>query len=551
VSASVRNFALPRPTALEWLYLAVGLVLVVRYRWLMDDSFVYFRYVDNLLFMNLGLVYNAGEYVEGFSSPLYSLLLIALRSLGPGWPAIVTGIGCAAFVAFWALLVRLNRELSPRDSVIVNLPLAYLVSNYGLASFFTSGLETPLAHLMAPAIALYLLRPQSRWLAVLVALAPLARPELALAVALAALFVWWRVRRFPWSLFVAATLASGGWLVFRIHYYADLFPNTFHLKDAVRFDQGWRYLFDTAVTYHVAGFAVAVVGLALLVRRRAKHDAAAEPESHASERFAMLVIAGAIAAYVVRVGGSHVHYWYLAFPFSLAVCASSGIVEAALAGVESGRRRLLGPALACGLSLAVFFLIPRQLSAHPFFGEAEHESVDFIDDADWHRRHESLQPAQLVGKMNPDALRRAGRQLAARGYEKTLAGTWCRKQYVGIRNRWVHGFGLTDAVLARTEAGWLKPGHKTPLIPLSKDIAKIASEAAIVGPGMYRRAVDAGRAPAWVAENLVSIEVIERKIYNRHDFAENFALAFTFPARIVIPGEALTPPPVEAIDPDG
>jgi hypothetical protein len=550
VSASVRKLALPRPAALEWLYLAVGLVLVVRYRWLMDDSFVYFRYVDNLLFLKLGLVYNAGEYVEGFSSPLYSLVLIALRSLGPGWPAIVTGIGCAAFTAFWALIVALNRELSPRDSAIVNLPLAYLVTNYGLASFFTSGLETPLAHVMAPALALYLLRPKSRWLAIVVGLAPLARPELALAVGLAALFVWWRTRGFPWTLFVAATLASGGWLVFRIHYYADLFPNTFHLKDGVRFEQGWRYLIDTAATYHAAGFAVAVVAVALLVRRRAKQGGPGESRSHAGERIAMLVIAGAITAYVARVGGSHVHYWYLAFPFSLAVCASSGIAEAALCGFEAGRRRLLGPAVALGVSSGVFFLFPPQLSAHPFFGGAEHESVDFIDDAEWHRSHASLQPALLAGKMNPDTLRGAGRQVAEHGYEQTFAGTWCRKQYVGIRNRWVHGFGLTDAVLARTEAAWLKPGHKTPLIPLSKDIVKIEREAAVVGRGMYRRAVDAGRAPAWVVSNLASLEVIERKIYNRHDFGENLELALTFPVRIVISDEALEPPPVDAFVPE-
>jgi hypothetical protein len=204
-----------------------------------------------------------------------------------------------------------------------------------------------------------------------------------------------------------------------------------------------------------------------------------------------------------------------------------------------------------GVSLWVFFLVPPQLSAHPFFGEVEHEPVDFIDDADWHRRHASLQPELLVGKLNPEMLRGAGRQVAVRGYAQILAGTWCRRQYLGIRDRWVHGFGLTDAILARTEAGWLKPGHKTPLIPLSKDIVRIEREAAAVGPGMYRRAVDAGHAPAWVVANLASIELIERKIYNHHGFWENLVLAFSLPARIVVPGAPLEPPPVDAIDSEG
>ena len=67
-----------------WVYgnLVVGLVFVARYRWLIDDAFVYFRYVDNLLFLGRGLVYNQGEYVEGFSSPLWTLLLTLLRASG-------------------------------------------------------------------------------------------------------------------------------------------------------------------------------------------------------------------------------------------------------------------------------------------------------------------------------------------------------------------------------------------------------------------------------------------------------------------------------------
>ncbi len=71
-----------RLCALEWLCLAVGTALVLRYAWLMDDAYIYFRYVDNAVFLGHGLVYNAGEHVEGFSSPLWTLLLLALRTSG-------------------------------------------------------------------------------------------------------------------------------------------------------------------------------------------------------------------------------------------------------------------------------------------------------------------------------------------------------------------------------------------------------------------------------------------------------------------------------------
>ena len=71
---------LPRPSPIEWLCLAAGLALTLHYAWVLDDAYVYFRYVDNLLFLDRGLVYNPGEYVEGYSSPLWLLLLAALRA---------------------------------------------------------------------------------------------------------------------------------------------------------------------------------------------------------------------------------------------------------------------------------------------------------------------------------------------------------------------------------------------------------------------------------------------------------------------------------------
>ena len=41
----------------------------------------------------------------------------------------------------------------------------------------------------------------------------------------------------------------GAWLVFRIVYYADLVPNTFHLKNVTDLAQGLVYLGDTLVPY--------------------------------------------------------------------------------------------------------------------------------------------------------------------------------------------------------------------------------------------------------------------------------------------------------------
>ena len=64
-----RRTRFPLPFPAERFYLVFGIFLIVRYARFFDDSSVYFRYVDNLLFLDIGLTYNAGEFVEGIRAP--------------------------------------------------------------------------------------------------------------------------------------------------------------------------------------------------------------------------------------------------------------------------------------------------------------------------------------------------------------------------------------------------------------------------------------------------------------------------------------------------
>ena len=59
---------------------------------------------------------------------------------------------------------------------------------------------------------------------------------------------------------------------------------------------------------------------------------------------------------------------------------------------------------------------------------------------------------------------------------------------------------------------------------------------------MYRAAVEEGRAPEWIANNLEAIELIERKVYNRHDLFENLQLALQVPPKISPQPEARRAP---------
>jgi hypothetical protein len=503
-------------------------LLTVAYFWWIDDAFVYFRYVDNLLFLRIGLVYNAGEYVEGFTSPFWLLALVPLRALGLGWQAIVLGLGLASYLAFALLLVALNRRLAP-PGASVNLPLALLSFAYGPLCYFTSGLETPAVQVAAAAYALFVVAPGSTPLALFLGLTPLVRHELIVPLALAGLWARARTGRVPWALLSSALVSLGLWGALRVLYYAELLPNTFYLKNGTDPAQGWLYAWDTLSTYRVVPLAAALC-LALFALRRAGLAL------RLGERAMMLALALPVAAYVVRIGGDARHYRYLAFPLCLAAAAAAGIPEALLVRFLPARARRASDVL-FGLALAAMAVtcVPPELDRLPLGGAAEHHMVNGINDAEIHRRDPSLAPAAWEDRATPSAMRRYRAEHPDFVYRETVSKAWCADAYRLYDRRVVHAFGLTDPFLARMDVARLpedRPAHKHGLIEPAGELATLLRGARTPEAGLFRRAAEAGRAPPWVAANLATIETIARKAYNRHALLENLRLAFTFPARI-------------------
>ncbi len=520
----------PGAHPLEWAWLAIGLILVWRYFFLLDDAFVYFRTVDNLLFLRLGLVYNAGEYVEGFSSPLWTLLLIPLRASGLGWSDLVLLLALASYALFWALAVRVNRALSPPGAPL-SLPTAGLGLLYAVPTWFSSGLESPLVHLSAAGYALFALFPAARSWQLLVGLSPLVRHELLVPFGLAFAWAWRRTGRPPVFLGLAMGLPLGAWLGFRVLYFADLFPNTFYLKDLADWGQGLAYLRDTARPYHLGALAAALLTLALALSARGG-------EARLALRGALLLFALPVALYVVRIGGAPIHYRYLAFPVCLLFFAGAGLPEQALRRFAPRAPRATAPVL--GAAVAAFFLslYPPQLGRNPWLGPARGDSVGKITDAAYHRWRigDGESTTQGIDPASLRALRESQPRFAYRGVYVTR---WCADGYRALDQRVIIAYGLTDAVLARVETPPGRPAHKPRLPGMAQDLARIAERAEAsgegLGPGLFRRAVLAGEAPPWVAEQLATLEVLERKIFNRHRPLENLGLALRFLPRIAPP----------------
>lgn len=513
-----------RESALE-LFLLIALLASVWHNfWLMDDSFIYFRYVDNLLFLKRGLVFNPGEYVEGFSSPLWLLLLVPLRALQLDYWTVVRMLAMSFALALGVALIALNRRMRPSGTPAINLPLAIAAGHYGITAHCSSGLETPLVQLSAALLALWLLRPSSRALQIAAGLAPLVRPELALVVLPAAIFCALRVRRIPrW--FIASLLGfNGAWLAFRVYYYAELLPNTFYLKNGDAWLRGFWYLANGVV----GQWWVPLVIAAWITFARTP----ASERAHGRERFLMSGTAVLQLSWVARIGGDMVYHRFLAAPTILLLCSTGGVAEQLLARIrDATRARLAGSALALCAFAASFASYPPQLNGHPWT-DPQSSQWHGIEDATWHRRHPQLAP-KPTRTLEDEALRAqyAAWLQAKLPLGRAMEHPWCRRAFFEFTRVVVHSYGLTDPVLARLDVPLLRPGHRE-FGHYPADVLNVVQHAETRDAGMFRRAVMRGKAAPWIAANLRTIELIARKAYNRHAFGENVRLAFTAVPRI-------------------
>lgn len=282
-------------------------------RWTTDDAFISFRYARNLL-DGLGLVFNAGERVEGYSNFLW--MLWSAAGLGLGFEAeawadfwgVACYLGCIALLALEGLALARRRT---GRALLVPLAAVGAALHHEWNVFATGGLETSAFTFLLLAGYTLVVRGAQRPRLLLAAgavfgAAALTRPDgvVPAAVAGAWLLLAARPRWTGVTLYggaVAALLLP--FLAWRLAYYGDLFPNTYYAKsaDLTWYAQGWRYLLLYFEKYWALALGPLCV-LVALVRARAQRlpASALDPDG-------ALALAAALAAtyafYVVRVGG--------------------------------------------------------------------------------------------------------------------------------------------------------------------------------------------------------------------------------------------------------
>lgn len=282
--------------------------------WMEDDAFISFRYARNLARGN-GLVYNVGEYVEGYSNFLWTVMIAGFHALGAGIPEAARVLGLALGIAtaflYWRPGVRWDGATEASRSVtllLASVPTAALWLTESWVVWSVSGLENVFGALLVLGAFLAYFRSfeaehptRDRIVAgTLAALAALTHPSYAVFGGVLGAHATLRGIRerslaAPVTLAIPPLLLGAPFLLWKLAYYGELLPNTYHAKvgfTPAMFDRGVGYLAGLARGLPLVA-AVPVLALlwALVQRER-------DPRP-------WIVLGGiaAYAAYIVGVGG--------------------------------------------------------------------------------------------------------------------------------------------------------------------------------------------------------------------------------------------------------
>jgi len=333
-----------------------------------DDAYISFRYAHNVV-AGEGLVFNSGEYLEGITNFLWTLLMVPFEALGLDLFQVSEVLGIGFGLGLLYLMARMTARFSGAERDLAWLWGALwfaTASNVGLWS--TSGMEQPLAMFLPVAAAWTLWRSWDRpeptrddaarkpaWRhdgfksGVLMGLGCMTRPELHLIgvlVGLPLVFRTLKQRRLDRTTllwFAGLFAVTVPFHLFRYAYYGSLVPNTFYVKtsdSALVLDAGLKKLSEM-LSFNNLGYLVLAVPFAFTTRRRL------------TEKLVMLAVSLGFMAYIVKVGQDEMrwHRLYLpALPF-LALLAGLGLKQLATLATQvlSGHRLFL--ALLAGLGL--------------------------------------------------------------------------------------------------------------------------------------------------------------------------------------------------------
>ena len=282
---TVAKKGVPRSAHSDWLRQSIEqnyplilfplILLLAGFAWLnrfvTDDAFICFRYALNLVEGN-GLVWNPGEWVEGYTNFLWTLILSVPIALGidPVTFCFIVGPILSALTLYFTSLIAMELFQS---KILALLTITLIGLNPTFSAFATSGLETQFLTCLQTTMLATLLQAvrthtlslsQALTLSLLGSAALLTRLDAVLVVGLVlaisglCLSNLGRGQQWIMRLALCTPCASiiGVWFAWKFWYYGSILPNTFYAKVSglSNWALGLDYLWTFLRSYWLAPF---------------------------------------------------------------------------------------------------------------------------------------------------------------------------------------------------------------------------------------------------------------------------------------------------------
>lgn len=219
------------------LILMYGIFLFIAvnfFGWIVDDLYIYFRYVSNFVNGD-GIVYNPGEHVEGFSGFSWLMLLSLFGYFN--FPLELCAKITSLFFAFLNLLLLLQICLKLNLGKLSYLACLLMLFNLPFILWSVSGFEIMFyIFFLLSAFYIVLNLNTGTWyilmLSLLIFLISVTRPE-GILISLAFIvftFAFSGNKIFAKKVSFLFCLMFVSFLIFRILYFEDLLPNTYYAK---------------------------------------------------------------------------------------------------------------------------------------------------------------------------------------------------------------------------------------------------------------------------------------------------------------------------------
>lgn len=296
------------------------MAVVVKCAWIVDDSYISFRYVKNIL-SGYGLTWNTFERVQAYTNPLYVFLMIPLYAIFGDMflSSIVLSVALTMSAVTISLFPKDKKSIIPFIICILALSTSKAFIDYS-----TSGLENPMTYLIIALFYKEFFTSQKPYesksflkLCLIASFITINRVDAILLFIPPLCYGFFKQFKFKKILMgLLGFLPFIIWEAFSFFYYGFFFPNTAYAKlnittSAINLvKRGFKYIFSSNIYGDnitlVVLLAVLILGVFLSRKLHGRFKIAS----------ASILL---YLAYIVYVGGDFMVGRFLAAPFFLAI----------------------------------------------------------------------------------------------------------------------------------------------------------------------------------------------------------------------------------------